>query len=74
MRTQISPASEVVLPQTQNLSDVIAAQSLSYHEMADVPVREVHLFDQLDQNLAQLEDLQKRMSFMMREIRYLMKL
>jgi len=74
MRTQTLPVTEVVLPQTQTLSDVVATQSLSYHEMADVPVREINLFDQLEQNMAQLEDLQKRMSFMMREIRYLMKL
>lgn len=72
MRTQTTQTNENI--STQVLSTVVASQGFSYHEMSDVPVREVDLFEQLDQNLAQLEDLQKRMSFMMREIRYLMKL
>jgi hypothetical protein len=71
MRTQTTQTNESAVPV---LSKVIAAQGLSYHELSDVPVREVDLFEQLDQNLVQLEDLQKRMAFMMREIRYLMKL
>lgn len=45
----------------------------SYHEMADVPVVEVDVLSQLHANLAALEDLQGRLSFVMREVRYLMK-
>ena len=45
----------------------------SYHEMADVPVVEVDALSQLHANLAALEDLQGRLSFVMREVRYLMK-
>lgn len=45
----------------------------SYHEMADVPVVEVDCLAQLHANLALLEDLQGRVSFVMREVRYLMK-
>jgi hypothetical protein len=73
MRIQTSK-SEATLPQAQALSEVLPTQGLSYHEMADIPVQEVNLFEQLEQNLAQVSDLQKRMSFVMREIRYLMKL
>ena len=45
----------------------------SYHEMADVPVIEADVLSQLHANLAMLEDLQGRLSFVMREVRYLMK-
>ncbi|MDG0817789.1 hypothetical protein [Bdellovibrio svalbardensis] len=45
----------------------------SYHEMADVPVVEVDALAQLHANLAMLEDLQGRLSFVMKEVRYLMK-
>lgn len=46
----------------------------SYHELSDVPVVEVDLIESLHRNIAQLTDLQNRMNFVMREIRYLMKL
>ncbi len=46
---------------------------ISYHEMAEVPVREVSQLDQLQANLNALMDVNGRMKFMMREIRYMMK-
>lgn len=45
----------------------------SYHELADVPVVESDVLAQLHTNLELLTDLQGRLSFVMREIRYLMK-
>lgn len=44
-----------------------------YHELADVPVKESDLFDQVRRNLVQLQDLQSRFGFVLREIQYLTK-
>jgi len=46
----------------------------TYHEMADVPVIERDALAQLHTNLQMLEDLQGRLSFVMKEVRYMMKL
>lgn len=45
----------------------------SYHELTDVPVKESDVLDQLHANLNLLADLQNRLSFLMREVKYLMK-
>lgn len=45
----------------------------SYHEMADFPVVEVDALTQLENNMRMLEDMQSRLSFVMREVRFLMK-
>lgn len=45
----------------------------SYHEMADTPVVEADCLAQLHTNIEMLTDLQARLSFVMREVRYLMK-
>ncbi len=45
----------------------------AYHEMADVPVKEVDLFESIEHNLATLEDMTARMRFMVREVKYLLK-
>lgn len=45
----------------------------AYHEMADKPVVEVDALAQLHANLEMLQDLQTRLAFVMREVRYLMK-
>lgn len=45
----------------------------TYHELADVPVKEIDIFEAIEANLAQLEDLQARMRFMVREVKYLLK-
>ncbi|WP_295900291.1 hypothetical protein [uncultured Bdellovibrio sp.] len=45
----------------------------SYHELADTPVVEVDALAQLQSNIEMLSDLQSRLSFVMREVRYLMK-
>jgi hypothetical protein len=45
----------------------------SYHELADQPVVEIDALAQLHANLEMLSDLQSRLTFVMREVRYLMK-
>ena len=62
--TAISPATSETFSYTPQMT---------YYEMADVPVRETDILEQLQANLQTLGDLQSRMNFMMREIRYLMK-
>ena len=46
---------------------------VTYHEMADRPVVEVDALSALENNLALLENLQGRLSFLMREVSYLLK-
>ena len=45
----------------------------SYHEMSDTPVVEVDALKQLQENIELLNDVQNRLSFLMREVRYMMK-
>jgi hypothetical protein len=45
----------------------------SYHEMSDFPVVEVDALKQLQENIELLSDVQNRLSFLMREVRYLLK-
>lgn len=45
----------------------------SYHELSDSPVHELDALSQLHNNLELLTDLSGRLSFMMREVRYLLK-
>lgn len=45
----------------------------SYHEMSDTPVVEVDALKQLQENIEMLADVQNRLSFLMREVRYVMK-
>ena len=65
-----------------NLQTEIAVNSVSsavfpmqeaYHELDDVPVRKIDPLEQLERNLENLEITQARLQFVMREIRYLMK-
>lgn len=45
----------------------------SYHELSDIPLVEVDAMAQLSENIEMLSDLSQRLSFVMREVRYLMK-
>ena len=45
-----------------------------YNEMDEVPLKSVDIVEQVETNLSRLVDLQGRVQFMMREIRYLMKI
>jgi len=58
----------------QNMVNAQTMSQLAYHELADVPVREVDALDQLEKNIQTLSDLRSRLQFLNREIRYLMKL
>ena len=46
----------------------------SYHELADRPVVETDLMTDFKANLQLLEELQARMSFVMKEVRYILKM
>lgn len=46
---------------------------LVYHEMEDTPILEVDSLSQLRANLQVLTDLTARLSFLNRELRYMMK-
>ena len=45
----------------------------AYHEMSETPVVEMDALAQLHANIETLSDLQGRLSFLMREVKYLMK-
>ncbi|GIL18713.1 MAG: hypothetical protein BroJett040_24640 [Oligoflexia bacterium] len=52
----------------------VSSTQLSYHEMDVVPVRQTDVLEQLEKNIETLSDIRYRMQFMMREVRYLMKI
>ncbi len=54
-------------------TDVRASFRQTYHEIADRHVVETDVIEQLRANLAQLEEMQGRMHFMMAEVSYLLK-
>lgn len=63
--------------ESKNTNDMLASSAINqvvYKEMSDTPLTEVSIFEQLDQNLSEVENLTRRLQFMMREVRYLMKL
>ena len=67
-------ASSTAVNVFENLSSqVIPVSEVAYHELAEVPVQRTDLIEQVQMNLKTMTDLQSRMNFMMREIRYLMK-
>jgi hypothetical protein len=45
----------------------------AYHELDEVPVRKIDPLEQLERNLEALHSTQARLQFVMREVRYLMK-
>lgn len=69
---------EVVELKTTELqfSEVAFSQALNiaYNEMDDVPVKLIDPVAEVEKNLAHLQELQARMHFIMREVRYLMKI
>lgn len=56
-----------------SLSESSTITHKSYHEMSDVPVMESDSLAQLHANLQLLGDLQARLHFVMKEVRYLLK-
>jgi hypothetical protein len=63
----------MISPNGESQEGLVYSTQLAYHEMADVPVQETDVLEQLQSNMRQLADLQSRMKFMLKEIRYLMK-
>jgi hypothetical protein len=45
----------------------------TYHEMSDTPVVQMDALAQLHANISLIEEMQARLSFLMREVRYQMK-
>lgn len=68
-----SPAEKQVEAYLGSVSESSPMTHKSYHEMADMPVVEVDCLSQLHTNIEMLSDLQARLAFLMREVRYLMK-
>lgn len=58
---------------SSNAAETAWAPTQSYHELADIPVREIDLLEAVEANVAQLEQLQARLNFMVREVKYLLK-
>lgn len=56
----------------ENLASTLPSQQV-YHEMSEIPVIEIDALTQLRSNIETLVDLQGRMSFIMREVKYLLK-
>ncbi len=60
----------------ENEIEVLSASEISlrsYHELSDQPLQEVDLLTQVEQQVDILEDLIHRNSFLMKEVRYLLK-
>ncbi|MEZ0393177.1 MAG: hypothetical protein ACAH59_13230 [Pseudobdellovibrionaceae bacterium] len=73
MRTVLPTEQVVTTPSNGSQEGRAFSSQVSYHEMDEVPVQETDVLEQLQANMRQLADLQARMKFMMKEIRYLMK-
>lgn len=65
-------SSEIEVKQDSSSVEMAWSQQ-AYHEMADVPVVQLDLLGQFNAQLKQLEELQARTAFVMREVTYLMK-
>lgn len=50
-----------------------SATSSAYHELSDIPVQEVPLLTQVQRQVDLLEEMIFRNSFLMKEVRYLLK-
>lgn len=53
--------------------ETLPITDLTYHELAKHPVVEKDILSQVHDNLNLLHDLQSRVSFVMREVRYVLK-
>lgn len=61
-------------PRDELHSSELLSSKVAYNELADVPVQFVDPVLEVQKNMAHLMELQARMKFMMREVRYLLKL
>lgn len=74
MRVLETPNNETAQADTywETLASSLPTQQV-YHEMSETPVTETDVLSQLRANIETLAGLQGRMSFIMREVKYLMK-
>ena len=68
-----SKSSTTVEALESSLMDSIMADHRSYHELEDMPILEVDELTQFRTNMQVLADLTSRLTFLNREIRYVMK-
>ncbi len=64
---------EAVISAQESSFDTVQVVDLSYHELAKNPLVEKDILSQVHENLNLLQDLQSRVSFVMREVRYVLK-
>jgi hypothetical protein len=72
-KKELTNALEAEIQNTWDASSSGPMTHKSYHEMSDFPVVEVDAMTQLENNVQLLEDMQGRLSFLMREVRYILK-
>lgn len=63
--------SEITL--SAEMSSSVMPSSKAYHELAEQTVQDMDVLKQLHANIEMLADLQGRLSFVMREVKYLSK-
>lgn len=68
---EITNSFSTIDPGTENH---ITGKSLVYNEMSDVPVSSRTEFELLNENMTILKDMSDRLTFMSKEIRYLLNL
>lgn len=77
MRSVQETGGNLVAVETENAMNSLSSESLvshkSYHELSDKTVVESDVLLQLTANVELLADLQARFSFLMREVRYVLK-
>lgn len=69
LEVNLKSVSEEFWPEGQNIS----VSNMVYNELDLVPVKEMSQLELLEKNMAQLSLVRDQLKFMMREIRYLMK-
>jgi cobalamin biosynthesis protein CbiG len=77
MRSVQETGSNLIATESENAMNSLSSESLvshkSYHELSDKTVVESDVLLQLTANVELLADLQSRFSFLMREVRYVLK-
>ena len=56
-----------------NSNSSTSVSTMAYDEMSDFPVQIIDPVEQIEKNLDHLQELQAKMKFMMKEVRYLLK-
>lgn len=72
-KAQNSTSSESYADPFAEFKSEFSSTSSSYHELSDFPIQEVNLLTQVQQQVDLLEEMIFRNSFLMKEVRYLLK-